>query len=65
MSDRLKTIEAQAALAGCELRTAYVLTNQGATVWFCDLDGVQAALDAMAEPCPPCVPATCTCLTTK
>jgi hypothetical protein len=65
MSNRLKNIEAQAAMAGLQLRTAYVLTDGSTTMWFPCLDSVQAALDTLAESpyvTAPVVPANCPCL---
>lgn len=65
MSDRLATLSATAALAGYELRTAYVLTDGTTTLWFPDLDSAQAALDTLAESpyvTAPVVPADCPCL---
>lgn len=62
MSDPIKTIEAQAALAGYELRQTFCLTSRNTTMWFPDLGSVQTALELLAESpyvTSPLVPFTC------
>lgn len=58
MGDRLKTLEAQVALQGWALLSAFVLEQADQRLWFADLEEVRLALDTLAEsPYPSVVPA--------